>query len=198
MRSRSPIPPTCPTSARVAPVHRDRVLCRTRHDAQPRVRDHPLLPALPGGDREGVDLQQRDLHRRPGRAPANDTASATRSSPRRWSTSGPRPCRSRRRRRRPPTPMPAPVADHLHQSPRAPDHRHPASRPDPRDRPGDIELPRQHINPSTVTLDGVHAIAHITRKVRRDEFPTATYVFVAEPVAPAQGPEQRHPGGHAG
>jgi hypothetical protein len=35
------------------------------------------------------------------------------------------------------------------------------------------------INPSTVTLDGVHAIAHITRKVRRDPFPTATYVFVA-------------------
>ncbi len=36
------------------------------------------------------------------------------------------------------------------------------------------------INPSTVTLDGVHAIAHITRKVRRDEFPMATYVFVAD------------------
>ncbi len=36
------------------------------------------------------------------------------------------------------------------------------------------------INPSTVTLDGVHAIAHITRKVRRDEFPFATYVFVAD------------------
>ena len=35
------------------------------------------------------------------------------------------------------------------------------------------------INPSTVTLDGVHAIAHVTRKVRRDPFPTATYVFVA-------------------
>jgi hypothetical protein len=35
------------------------------------------------------------------------------------------------------------------------------------------------INPSTVTLDGVHAIAHITRKVRRDPFPEATYVFVA-------------------
>lgn len=35
------------------------------------------------------------------------------------------------------------------------------------------------INPSTVTLDGVHAVAHITRKVRRDEFPIATYVFVA-------------------
>lgn len=36
------------------------------------------------------------------------------------------------------------------------------------------------INPSTVTLDGVHAIAHITRKVRRDQFPSATYVFVAD------------------
>jgi hypothetical protein len=35
------------------------------------------------------------------------------------------------------------------------------------------------INPSTVTLDGTPAIAHITRKTRRDEFPFATYVFVA-------------------
>jgi hypothetical protein len=38
----------------------------------------------------------------------------------------------------------------------------------------------KEINPSTVTLDGVHSIAHITRKVRRDEFPIATYVFVAD------------------
>jgi hypothetical protein len=36
------------------------------------------------------------------------------------------------------------------------------------------------INPATVTLDGVHAIAHITRKIRRDPFPMATYVFVAD------------------
>jgi hypothetical protein len=36
------------------------------------------------------------------------------------------------------------------------------------------------INPSTVTLDGVPAVAHITRKTRRDEFPFATYVFVAD------------------
>ncbi len=36
------------------------------------------------------------------------------------------------------------------------------------------------INPSTVTLNGTHAIAHVTRKVRRDEFPMATYVFVAD------------------
>jgi hypothetical protein len=36
------------------------------------------------------------------------------------------------------------------------------------------------INPATVTLDGVHAIAHVTRKVRRDPFPMATYVFVAD------------------
>ena len=36
------------------------------------------------------------------------------------------------------------------------------------------------INPATVELDGVHAIAHITRKVKRDEFPFATYVFVAD------------------
>jgi hypothetical protein len=38
------------------------------------------------------------------------------------------------------------------------------------------------INPSTVELDGAHAIAHITRKVRRNEFPFATYVFVADQV----------------
>ena len=35
------------------------------------------------------------------------------------------------------------------------------------------------INPSTVTLDGVPAIAHVTRKTQRDPFPFATYVFVA-------------------
>lgn len=35
------------------------------------------------------------------------------------------------------------------------------------------------IDPASVTLDGAHAIAHITRKVRRDPFPMATYVFVA-------------------
>jgi hypothetical protein len=38
----------------------------------------------------------------------------------------------------------------------------------------------KQINPTTVTLDGVHAIAHVTRKVRRDEFPIATYVFPAD------------------
>ena len=36
------------------------------------------------------------------------------------------------------------------------------------------------INPDTVELNGVHAVAHITRKVKRDEFPFATYVFVAD------------------
>jgi hypothetical protein len=45
----------------------------------------------------------------------------------------------------------------------------------------------QDINPSTVTLDGVHAVAHITRKVRRDEFPMATYVFVADQLNLAPG-----------
>jgi hypothetical protein len=35
------------------------------------------------------------------------------------------------------------------------------------------------INPATVELNGVHAVAHITRRVKRDEFPFATYVFVA-------------------
>jgi hypothetical protein len=37
----------------------------------------------------------------------------------------------------------------------------------------------KNIIPSSVTLDGVHAVAHVTRKARRDEFPMATYVFVA-------------------
>ena len=36
------------------------------------------------------------------------------------------------------------------------------------------------INPSTVELDGVHAVAFIHRKVKRDEFPFETYVFVAD------------------
>jgi hypothetical protein len=36
------------------------------------------------------------------------------------------------------------------------------------------------INPQTVELDGVPAIAHVTRKVRRDEFLNATYVFPAD------------------
>jgi hypothetical protein len=36
------------------------------------------------------------------------------------------------------------------------------------------------INPATVELDGVHAVAVIHRKVKRDEFPFATYVFVAD------------------
>ena len=45
---------------------------------------------------------------------------------------------------------------------------------------GTSNFPVNDINPSTVTLDGVHAIADITRKIRRDEFPMATYVFVAD------------------
>jgi hypothetical protein len=45
---------------------------------------------------------------------------------------------------------------------------------------GTSGFPVSQINPDTVELDGVHAIAHITRKVRRDEFPFATYVFVAD------------------
>ena len=36
------------------------------------------------------------------------------------------------------------------------------------------------INPATVELNGVHAVAHITRHVKRGEFPFATYVFVAD------------------
>jgi len=45
---------------------------------------------------------------------------------------------------------------------------------------GTSGFPVKDINPSTVELDGVHAIAHITRKVKRDEFPFATYFFVAD------------------
>ncbi len=45
---------------------------------------------------------------------------------------------------------------------------------------GTSGFPVSNINPSTVELDGVHAVAHITRKVKRDEFPFATYVFVAD------------------
>ena len=45
---------------------------------------------------------------------------------------------------------------------------------------GTSGFPVKDINPATVELDGVHAVAHITRKVKRDEFPFATYVFVAD------------------
>jgi hypothetical protein len=44
---------------------------------------------------------------------------------------------------------------------------------------GTSGFPVSQINPATVELDGVHAIAHINRKVQRDEFPFQTYVFVA-------------------
>lgn len=39
------------------------------------------------------------------------------------------------------------------------------------------------INPATVELDGAQAIAHVTRKIRRDEFPFATYVFVGDQIS---------------
>jgi hypothetical protein len=45
---------------------------------------------------------------------------------------------------------------------------------------GTSGFPVKDINPATVELDGAHAIAHVTRKVHRDEFPFATYVFVAD------------------
>ncbi len=45
---------------------------------------------------------------------------------------------------------------------------------------GTSGFPVSDINPATVELDGAHAIAHITRKIKRDEFPFATYVFVAD------------------
>src|SRR5262249_10839752 len=45
----------------------------------------------------------------------------------------------------------------------------------------------RQINPDSVTLDGVHAIAHVTRKVRRSEFPLATYVFRANELSLPKG-----------
>jgi hypothetical protein len=45
---------------------------------------------------------------------------------------------------------------------------------------GTSGFPVSQINPATVELDGVHAVAHITRKIKRDEFPFQTYVFVAD------------------
>ena len=45
---------------------------------------------------------------------------------------------------------------------------------------GTSGFPVSQINPATVELDGVTSIAHITRKVHRDEFPFQTYVFVAD------------------
>ncbi len=44
---------------------------------------------------------------------------------------------------------------------------------------GTSGFPVSSINPATVELDGVAPIAHFTRKVRRDEFPFETFVFVA-------------------
>ncbi|HKI17322.1 MAG TPA: hypothetical protein VKA15_05560 [Isosphaeraceae bacterium] len=49
---------------------------------------------------------------------------------------------------------------------------------------GTSGFPVSQINPQTVELDGVPAIAHVNRKFRRDEFLNATYVF------PAQGLNQ--------
>ena len=45
---------------------------------------------------------------------------------------------------------------------------------------GTSGFPVSEIIPSTVELNGVKSIAHITRKVHRDEFPFQTYVFVAD------------------
>ena len=39
----------------------------------------------------------------------------------------------------------------------------------------------------------MHAVAHITRKVKRDEFPFATYVFVADQLNLPAGLDHRHP-----
>ena len=52
---------------------------------------------------------------------------------------------------------------------------------------GTSGFPVSEINPATVELDGAHAIAHVTRKIHRDEFPFATYVFVADQLALPNG-----------
>jgi hypothetical protein len=43
------------------------------------------------------------------------------------------------------------------------------------------------INPATVELDSVHAIAHVNRKFHRDEFLAATYVFLANQLSLPEG-----------
>ena len=48
---------------------------------------------------------------------------------------------------------------------------------------GTSGFPVSEINPATVELDGAASIAHITRKIRRDEFPFQTYVFVADQLS---------------
>ena len=48
------------------------------------------------------------------------------------------------------------------------------------------------INPSTVELDGVHAVAHITRKIKRDEFPFADVRVRRRPVEPPGRLDHRH------
>jgi hypothetical protein len=45
---------------------------------------------------------------------------------------------------------------------------------------GTSGFPVSEINPATVELNGVPSVAHINRKVQRDEFPFQTYVFVAD------------------
>jgi len=45
---------------------------------------------------------------------------------------------------------------------------------------GTSGFPVSQINPATVELDGVHAVAVVNRKVKRNEFPFQTYVFVAD------------------
>ncbi len=52
---------------------------------------------------------------------------------------------------------------------------------------GTSGFPVSEINPATVELDGVHAVAHITRKIHRDEFPFQTYVFVANQLSLPSG-----------
>jgi hypothetical protein len=52
---------------------------------------------------------------------------------------------------------------------------------------GTSGFPVKNIDPATVELNGTHAIAHINRKVRRNEFPFATYIFVGDQLNLAPG-----------
>ena len=60
---------------------------------------------------------------------------------------------------------------------------------------GTSGFPVSSINPATVELDGVAPIAHFTRKVRRDEFPFETFVFVANELKLPCRLDHSHPDG---
>ena len=189
-------PATLPVfGARAAAVHGERVPAELALHAQPGVLDHPLLPALPAGDRQAADLQQRDLHRRPGGLRAAQSASATRSSPSRWSTSAPRPCRST------PTPTPTPCPP---QSPTIYVNPHEHRIIDTLHRDlirvtilgtSNFQVKRHQPVHRDAGRRARHRAHHAEGPARR--VPDGHLRLRGRPVAPAQGAEQRHPRGHA-